>query len=138
MLDVSEILRIGLRYFFIQQVKSYDALKDVLIKKHDQELVSLLGEKFSDLAIILVSQETDHFVRYRVGPIRKKEYAHIFDKPDSIDYDWGLCFDCDYFVEKAKYKEIRLDHYVESSYLEISEKVNNVADQIINELRAGK
>lgn len=136
-LNITSFLRIGVRFFLLNEVETFESANNIFINKIDQRLRNLIGNNFVDSAIVPVVAEGNNKIRIAMGPIKNEEYSRYFILHDRINIPAALFYDCDFFVTTYQYRSFRLERFLVDAYENILGKVRRINQSLINELRVG-
>lgn len=130
------IIRIGVRFFYIGE-SDFKNVNDFYIGMLSPDLKDTLeGEEFVDSAITPVAKYQDNFVRYNLGPIKRKEYPRYFYRNKEITFDEGYLFDIDWYSED--YHSLRIDKFAENAFDKLTLITNKLEKKILNYAREKK
>jgi len=132
--NVTVLKRVGVRFFILNEVESFDIANNLFISKIDANIRNLIGANFIDSAIVPVIEEERNKIRIAMGPLRPEEYPRYFQLHDRINIPAALFYDCDFFVTDYQFRTFRLERFVNDGYEIISNKISRLNQSLIQEL----
>jgi hypothetical protein len=114
--EISDFLRIGVRFFFLHEAKSFEIPLNAFKKQVHEDYWNVLGPELTDMSIISTHKVDDQFVRVCGGPLSKKEYPAWFSAPSSLEIENAFLLDVDCSTREYRFKTFSLSKVVDLYY----------------------
>jgi hypothetical protein len=116
LLDVTSFLRIGARFIFMEEAESFAVAETGFAKQISSDYLSVVKGELTDLSLITVHKDGDHFRRINAGPITKKEFAAWFSTPTKVEIENAALVDVDFYTLEYKFKTFDLRKFFDLAF----------------------
>ncbi len=115
-IGVNKVKRIGVRFFFLAAVDSFELANKKISENVDSDFLRLFAGDCVDSSVIFIFEKDKTKSKVTIGPLKKAEYPQWFNKPNLIEFENGYLCDFDSFTLEYKYQSIHVEKFISESY----------------------